>query len=117
MSTNKPVMSHDPLADVGQGSGGDAPPGEPRGKLVLDASITIADVAEYHGRLKTYVAQTGSLVVDGSNIEMIDGAGLQLLAAFTRELDKNDCSIQWDGVSDTLRRSAMQMGIDESLHI
>lgn len=132
--SNKPVMSHDPLADldsevVGEvvevpdeaksGKAAEEPvtPEVADGPLVLEASITIADVGDYHATLEQYLQKGSDIVIDGSQVESIDGAGLQLLAAFIKEVVSKSIPLKWQAASETLQRSAAQMGILTALHM
>ncbi|MCB1819832.1 MAG: STAS domain-containing protein, partial [Gammaproteobacteria bacterium] len=50
-------------------------------ELQLPASFTIADVAEVHSLLRDSLVAMSSLSIDAAQVETIDTAGLQLLAA------------------------------------
>lgn len=132
MSNNKPVMSHDPLADLEGEAAGEvtqvpeqAPTGSESasasdcedGVLMLESSITIADVGEYHAELSRCLEAEKAITIDGSNVDAIDGAGLQLLAAFVKELIEKGMGVNWRGASEKLILSAQHMGVSSALQI
>ena len=52
-----------------------------------------------------------ALILDGAEVEQIDGAGIQLLAVFMKEAGERNIAIRWSGVSDRLRLAADQLGL------
>ena len=132
MSNKKPVMSHDPLAGLHEseatgevvvvpegaevGSEARGLKGE-EGVLVLESSLTIADVAAYQAVLQNAVDLGGPKRIDGRDVEMIDGAGLQLLTAFVKEMTQKAQQVSWLGVSENLERAARQFGVYKALHL
>ena len=126
MSSKKPVMSHDPLAvpdgDSSEPSSDEpASPAEPvavdGGVLVLASSLTIADVGELQPQMATYLDRVDALQLDGAGVETIDGAGLQLLAAFVKELGSRSLAYRWNGASGTLLNAARQVGLSDLLRL
>ncbi len=126
---NKPVMSHDPLAELGEdilgdvsqvpaeAKAGDTGPGSAVETQVvtLPEVLTIAEVAECYERLLERLQQGGEIVIDGSPVEQIDGAGLQLLAAFVREGAESVGRVSWTGCSEALREGARTLGLVTAL--
>ena len=128
--SNKPVMSHDPLAGVSDDVIGDMPAvpegivaargGEQQpasGVLVLPDSLGIAEVGDFHAELSSRLADAGAVSIDGSAVESIDGAGIQLLAAFVKDMVTRSSVVTWVAASDTLRRAAAQMGVRGALQL
>jgi anti-anti-sigma regulatory factor len=123
MSRKKPLMSHDPLEDV-VADGPEpndrevdeaADAAEAGGVVALEANFTIAEVAGQRDRLAAAVVPGGELLVDAGELEMIDGAALQLLAAVANECRARACRLTWRNVPETLRRNAAVMGLEEAL--
>ncbi len=153
MSRKKPVMSHDPLAEVGEEAApaeqaaapktrrkraparkktaakkaaepkpevvaeqsADEPaatPEEAGDKVVLPGSITIMDVGELRAPLLQHLEGDVPLQIDGSEVESIEGAGVQLLAAFFKTANEKGIELSWVGASDSLRTAARQVGLD-----
>jgi ABC-type transporter Mla MlaB component len=54
--------------------------------------------------------------VDGTRIEEVDTAILQLLVSFWRTRQEQEMPCSWSGVSEALRRAATLLGLTESLH-
>ena len=131
MSKKQPVMSHDPLADLGAsgpspdvgaarsdesaGDGRHQDPGEVL--LVLPTSLTIAEVGEVHTTLMNHLANTATVRVDGSGVEIIDGAGLQLLTAFVKAAGEKAMMVTWQAASEVLGKAARQIGVDAVLKL
>ncbi len=132
MSSKKPVMSHDPLAgldeteamgevvvvpDSVQAETGADEEKSDAGVLVLESSLTIADVNAYQAILQSAVDLGGPKRIDARDLEVIDGAGLQLLTAFVKEMNEKAHQVSWLGVSDNLERAARQFGVYNALHL
>ncbi|HOP15955.1 MAG TPA: STAS domain-containing protein [Gammaproteobacteria bacterium] len=138
MSKKQPVMSHDPLAGLSGDSQASATDGpspdegvEPsttqaRGVscvaggealLVLPASLTIAEVGEMHTVLMNHLGNAAAVKFDGSSVEIIDGAGLQLLTAFVKTATEKALMVTWHGASETLGQAARRIGVDSILKL
>ena len=132
MSKDKQVMSHDPLAGLDEEPAGEVvqvpaealTAVEPEvaepvvgGVLKLEESITIADVGEYQAKLAAYLVSGDSVEIDGSQVASVDGAGLQLLAAFVKDLISKSAGVTWLGASDALQRAARQFGVYSALQL
>lgn len=79
--------------------------------LELPDSLTIAEVGDFHAELLTRLVEDGSVTINGDAVEVIDGAGVQLLAAFVKELIGKSSVVTWQAVSDPLQRAADQVGL------
>jgi len=119
MSKNKPLVSHDPLADLGIEEapapvGADAPDTE-NSVLQFEASLTISDVGDFYEVCHQALENTGPFVLDGEAIEVIDGAGLQMIGACVKEAIEQGREVRWQATSAALVRAAQVMGLDEIL--
>ena len=135
-------MQHDPLADVGdlpsvaddilegellpaddrdstaKSAESPAEAGTPEGNALLDLgdTLTIRDVADVHDRLLTALQAGGqAFVFKAAALEQVDGAGLQMLAAFMREANLRGATVDWDQIPDCLREGAAHIGMTELL--
>lgn len=134
MSNNKPVMSHDPLSgliddladedpaaiEAGPQSGRDKDSAAPAASsnditVALPASLTIADVAELRSTLLSAVEGAEALSLQGSEIEQVDGAGLQLLAALLKEAERRDVVVTWIATAERLIEAAEQVGMTSAI--
>ncbi|HEC16551.1 MAG TPA: STAS domain-containing protein [Sedimenticola sp.] len=130
----KPVIGHDPLAPAGEAlpdevenagpEPAEAVAEEPRAAaeesgavgagaadLVFGDSLIIADVADWHQRLSDALKGDGALMLDGGDLEQVDGAGLQLLAAFMKEAVTLHLTVEWSAASQVLCEAADQSGL------
>lgn len=85
--------------------------------LSLDGSIVISNVLEWHGKMVAAISGQDELVLDGGEIEQIDGSGLQLLVALMKEAAMSKTNISWKSASDVLCRNAAQLGLTEILSL
>lgn len=107
MSKKKPVMSHDPLEGMGSDAdpgGGAQDPACPSGvkdlppekfdaadePIRLPSTLTIADVGELHAVFVERVLAVSPFTVDGSEVDSIDNAGLQLLAVVWKSAESKE---------------------------
>lgn len=123
-----PVISHDPLEATE-----DAAPEEESveetveanqdiaaadGKqILLGDSLTIREVSELLGDITSALDLGGTVVVDGGEVESIDGAGLQLLCAVMKSAQEKGVEISWQATSECLKEGAIQLGLDQYLRL
>ena len=134
MSDVEPIMNHDPLAEVLAQSDDsatvpDGPADPPRdvptatsdidtgAAFALPEQMSIQEVGELHAVLRDMLDTGGGIQLDASGVESVDGAGIQLLAAFFKEAVVHQISVEWAGVSATLVEAADVLGLRELLCI
>jgi len=83
----------------------------------LGGSLVINEVEAYRNVLLGALQGDGDLIIDGTEIEQIDGAGLQLLAAFALEAEKMQIMFKWCGASSVLCEASAQLGLAEVLRL
>lgn len=77
--------------------------------------MTIVQVADLHRSLVDHLASGKTLVIDGSRVEEIDTAVLQLLASLLRGCTERGIGCSWHGASEPLLRAARLIGLDRLL--
>jgi anti-anti-sigma regulatory factor len=82
----------------------------------LDARMTVVQAASLHRSLLTHLAAGGPIAIDGTRVEEIDTAILQLLASLWCTARERGFDCSWTGVSDVLCRTANLLGMTEMLH-
>ena len=85
--------------------------------IELDARMTIVQAADLHRTLLARVALGNAVVVDGTRVEEIDTAILQILVSLWRTCLQRGIACTWLGASDTLRRSADLVGLGGWLNL
>jgi anti-anti-sigma regulatory factor len=90
-----------------------APQPEP---LQLESRLTITQAAGLHRTLVARLADGVPIALDGSRVEEIDTAILQLLASLWRTAYERGTPCTWRGTSEVLRRNAILIGVAEALH-
>ena len=139
MSKKKPVMSHDPLAGLAEGAN-ESPAAEANDSaqtatadettaaestdgmqvpavVVLPSSLTIAEIGELYPVLSERLQQGGDLSIDCSDVDVVDGAGLQLLAALNKSAVERQVTIHWHGATDVLLRAIAELGLGDLLEV
>lgn len=84
-------------------------------RIVLDDRLTIVQAADLHRVLMKRLGEGRQFVVDGSRVEEIDTAILQLLASLWRTSTERGVACTWHGASQALRRTAALVGVAELL--
>lgn len=84
--------------------------------VALDVRMTIVQAAGLHRTLLACVAQGETVIVDGTQVEEIDTAILQLLASLWRTCLERGIGCTWQGASNALRQTAALVGVAELLH-
>ena len=88
----------------------------PPGPVELASRMTIVQAADLHRALLARLAGGESIVVDGTRVEEIDTAILQLLASLWRTARERGTACTWHGASEILRQTASLIGVAEVLH-
>jgi anti-anti-sigma regulatory factor len=84
-------------------------------KVQLDAHLELAVLPELVQRLQEPLAQGKPLVLDGSAVQSVDGASLQLLLAATRAARQEHIPCGWHQPSPPLKKAAALLGITDEL--
>jgi anti-anti-sigma regulatory factor len=61
--------------------------------------------------------KAGAIVLDGTQVERVDTAALQLLVLFRRELDRQGGTLHWHGTSHALNEAAGLLGLAQLLNL
>ena len=83
----------------------------------LDVRLSIAQAAGLHRTLLARLEQGEAVVIDGTQVEEIDTAILQLLTCLWRTGKERGIACSWHGASDALRQSASLIGVAEMLQL
>jgi anti-anti-sigma regulatory factor len=65
--------------------------------------------------IKTIFDSGNKIAIDVSNIQRIDGAGLQLLCVLVKEANEKDIAIAWKGESQSFRDAVSKCGLTDIL--
>jgi phospholipid transport system transporter-binding protein len=77
----------------------------------LPVSTSILACTALKQQLLMLVESTDAVLIDLSDVELIDTAALQLLFAFSRERTTNGLSTIWQGHGPTFRNAATAVGL------
>ena len=86
-------------------------------RIELGARTTIVQAADLHRSLLASVARGEGMVVDGTRVEEIDTAILQLLASLWRTCRERGIACTWLGQSEALRQAASLVGLADVLQL
>lgn len=81
----------------------------------LPENLTIATAELLHEQLEPFVNGNQDVVLNGSAVNRVDTAGLQLIYAFQQALKSHDASASWSAPSNTLLEVAEQLGLTQHL--
>ncbi|GMR17778.1 MAG: STAS domain-containing protein [Gammaproteobacteria bacterium] len=84
-------------------------------RLQLAPVLDISEARNLHQSLGKAMKRKPPLVLDASQVERIDTAAIQILAAFCHSTRENNIEISWDKPSINLRRTAKSMGLNTIL--
>jgi phospholipid transport system transporter-binding protein len=82
--------------------------------LVL-TSPTIRTINSLQTELAERLDESGVVQIDATAVDRVDTAGLQLLAAFIRDLRAEARQVEWVGCSDSMRKGAQALGLEAVL--
>jgi anti-anti-sigma regulatory factor len=85
--------------------------------IELPARLSITQSADWHRTLVSSCEGHAALVLDGSRVEEIDTAILQLLVSAWLGAAKRGVECRWQGASEALRHSATLIGVAATLQL
>lgn len=77
----------------------------PRGRVVLGANCTIHEAAALKAHMLEQLGRPSPYEIDGSAVERIDAAGVQLLVAFALDCLERGLGYIWHGRSAALEEA------------
>lgn len=80
-------------------------------RFALPAECTLADAGALRARLKRLIAHPRPLTLDGSFVERIDTATMQVLIAFVRDRRERGLPVMWHGDAPAFTEAATLLGI------
>lgn len=96
----------------------DAPPAAnplASGKVVLGASCTIHEAPALRSHLIAQASHPGPYELDGTGVQQIDTAGVQLVVAFALDCLEKGVHYQWTGRSPQLEEAIRTLGVSALL--
>jgi ABC-type transporter Mla MlaB component len=81
------------------------------GRLSLTSDCTIAEATALKAGLMQLLSHESAVTLDGSAVQRIDTACLQLLAAFVLEREARGRHVEWQEATDALTSSARTLGL------
>jgi len=92
-----------------------SPVGIADGVVVLRGLSDFKNVVELKNQLSAAEATADTVIIDAVEIESIDAAALQLLAAFANTMRAQQKSLEWKQATDTLRAAAKLLDMDQAI--
>lgn len=83
--------------------------------LRLETSCTLREASDLHFSMLGIRQDAGPFRIDGSAVERVDTAGLQLLVCFARARAAAGGTIEWTAVSPELARCVSRLGLGDIL--
>lgn len=85
--------------------------------VVLEAALGIKDARVLHKKLDTVLAAATAVVLDGSRVERLDAAAMQVLAGFARTARERGLALTWQSPSPVLQQAARVLGFESILEM
>jgi anti-anti-sigma regulatory factor len=111
--TRPPKAARRPASAAPAEAKPESPPATPpaRAGLKLEASCTLRDSLDLQFQLLTVDFGDSDVRVDGSAVERVDTAGLQLLLSFAKQQMARGKVLHWTAVSPELLRGSQLLGL------
>jgi len=81
------------------------------GVFTLSAQCTIAESAPLQADLSGLLDKDTPITLDAKELQRVDTAGMQVIAAFVRERNANGRQVQWRNTPPTLLSAARLLGL------
>ena len=83
----------------------------------LGSDLTISEAESKKIEFDHIIDDGFAVKLNGSDIDQVDGAGIQLLAVLFKQAKKNDLELTWGPVSKELVNTVELMGLKEHLNM
>ncbi len=80
-------------------------------------SLDVSLVSDFKSLLQQATGQVEPVILDASQLERIDGAALQLLAAFFVDAQESGLNVSWREPSEQLKFAAELTGLKDTLQL
>ncbi|MGW8248442.1 MAG: STAS domain-containing protein [Acidiferrobacterales bacterium] len=90
---------------------------EDKTRISLGPVLDVAGSGELKKQLEKIFRRKRPFELDGSAVERVDTAALQVLVAFSRESHNREIDLRWAEVSDALRTASTMLGLNQELGI
>src|SRR5689334_16138399 len=112
-TVSEPVESMPVIASAPAKAESATPPASPlaSGKVVLGASCTIHEAPALRSHLIDQASHPGPYELDGSAVQQIDTAGVQLVVAFALDCLEKGVHYVWTGRSPVLEEAIRTLGV------
>ena len=84
-------------------------------QLVLESQLDVARTRDLYRELDSALSARKPLALDASQVERVDAATLQLLAAFCGAARDANMPVRWSSASAVLRNAATFLDLNETL--
>jgi anti-anti-sigma factor len=85
--------------------------------VALEAALGIADAQTLYARLDSALTGGTPIVVDGTRVERLDAAALQVLVCFCHTARQRGLALSWQNVSPELQQAARLLGLETALQL
>ena len=85
------------------------------GKLVLGVSCTIHEAQALRTRMLAQADHPGPYEIDGTGVQQVDTAGVQLVVAFALDCLERGVTYRWTGRSSALEEAIRVLGVSALL--
>lgn len=86
-------------------------------QITLGPILDVANSGDFRKQLEKMFRRKAPFELDGSAVERVDTAGLQVLLAFSQEARNRDIGLQWLATSDALKTASSFLGLSGELGI
>ena len=83
----------------------------------LGSNLTVVDAEAQKIELLSVISDQVPVRLIAEDIEQVDGAGLQLLAAFFKEAKQKEVDVSWGNVSSALLDAVKMLGLTDVLNL
>lgn len=85
--------------------------------ILLDERMGLAQAKKFLPLFAAALMRGTAISIDGSRVQQIDGASLQLLVSLWRTAADHGITCQWSGTTDWLCHAARLIGVAEALKL
>ena len=89
----------------------------PAGSFVLSADCTVAESGALKSALLEVLDESTPVTLDIGEVQRIDTAGMQLIAAFVRERESQGLKVRWRGSAPAFTSAARLLGVAPVLRL
>ena len=86
-------------------------------KIVLEKDLSLSGINVLYTHFQGFINSQRKFLINGTDVENIDTAALQLLAVFFQDIQINGAQISWEQPAQAITEASRTLGLETHLQL